>query len=228
MTSTVPAPSTIAVRAAAVRERIRAAAERAGRDPESITLIAVSKTHSAEAVHTGIDAGLRDFGENRVQEALSKVTALCGTVPAPTWHLIGHLQTNKVRAAVDAFAILHAVDSDRLLRAVSDATNRPIQVFIEVNVAGEATKFGIPPADVARLASVAAALPNIELLGLMTVAPQVDDAEAVRPVFRTLRELAAANGLPCLSMGMTNDFEAAVAEGATHIRVGRAIFGERQ
>jgi pyridoxal phosphate enzyme (YggS family) len=216
-----------AARIDAVRARITAAAERAGRDPSSITLIAVSKTHTAGAVRAAIDAGLRDFGENRVQEGLAKAAEI-RDAPLPAWHLIGHLQTNKVRAALGTFAILHSVDSERLLRAVSAAATDPIQVFIEVNVAAEATKFGVPPADVAALVQVGGRLPNIAIAGLMTVAPRVADSEDVRPVFRSLRQLAAANGLPSLSMGMTDDFEVAIAEGATHVRVGRAIFGERQ
>jgi pyridoxal phosphate enzyme (YggS family) len=224
---TEAATATLHTRAEAVRGRIRAAAERAGRDPASITLIAVSKTHPASAVRAAMADGLRDFGENRVQEGIAKAAEF-GAAESPTWHLIGHLQTNKVRAALETFAILHAVDSERLLRAISAAASRPIQVFIEVNVAGEATKFGVRPEDVAALVAVGGRLPNIEVAGLMTVAPRTADPEEIRPVFRTLRGLASANGLPALSMGMTDDFEVAIAEGATHIRVGRAIFGERQ
>ena len=146
----------------------------------------------------------------------------------PTWHLVGHLQTNKARAALDAFDILHAVDSERLLRTISAAATRRASVMIEVNVAGEQTKFGVAPAEVAPLLRVASGLHEVSVTGLMTVAPHVANAEEVRPVFRTLRELAEANGLASLSMGMTDDFEVAIEEGATHVRVGRAIFGERQ
>jgi pyridoxal phosphate enzyme (YggS family) len=143
------------------------------------------------------------------------------------WHLIGHLQTNKARAALGTFAILHAVDSERLLRAIAAAASAPVRIMIEVNVAEEPSKFGVAPGEVASLLKVAAGLPRIDVRGLMTVAPHVDDAELVRPVFRGLRELAEANGLRELSMGMTNDYEVAIEEGATFVRVGRAIFGER-
>ncbi len=226
--------SVLAERLAEVRARIARAAERSGRPPEAVTLIAVTKTHPAETVLEALAAGLTDFGENRVQEATAKaaeVRTALATRPAslgtPTWHLIGHLQTNKVRAALGAFAILHSVDSERLLRAVSGAATSPVQVFIEVNVAAEPQKYGAAVAQVPALVELARALPNLELRGLMTVAPHVPDIEQTRPVFRTLRGLAEREGLAGLSMGMTNDYEVAIEEGATHIRVGRALFGER-
>lgn len=212
-------------RVAAVRNRIALAADRAGRAPEAVMLIAVSKTWPAAAVRDVLATGVADFGENRVQEGVAKAEELDGE--AIRWHLIGHLQTNKVRAAVGAFAILHAVDSERLLRAIAAAASAPVRIMIEVNVAEEPSKFGVTPREVASLLKVAATLPGIDVRGLMTVAPHVDDAELVRPVFRALRELAEANGLRELSMGMTNDYEVAIEEGATFVRVGRAIFGER-
>ena len=218
----------IASRLGGVRDRIERACERAGRDPASVTLIGVSKTQPIEAVAAAYAAGLRDFGENRVQEGAAKVASVAGSGMQPTWHLVGHLQTNKARAALDAFDILHAVDSERLLRTISAAATRRASVMIEVNVAGEETKFGVAPAEVAPLLRVASGLHEVSVTGLMTVAPHVANAEEVRPVFRTLRELAEANGLASLSMGMTDDFEVAIEEGATHVRVGRAIFGERQ
>ena len=231
---TAPALS-FEARLAEVRERIAAAATRAGRDPDAVTLIGVSKTHPAEAVMEALRAGVTDFGENRVQEGAAKageVAEALSTQPAapstPRWHLIGHLQTNKVRAAVSTFAILHAVDSERLLRAISEAAANPIPVMIEVNVAAEPQKYGIAPEELPALLSVARDLPNIEVRGLMTVAPHVDDAEKVRPVFRELRQLAEQHHLTDLSMGMTNDYEVAIEEGSTHVRVGRALFGERQ
>lgn len=214
-----------AERVAAVRERIALAAERSGRAPDAVTLIAVSKTWPAAAVRDVLAAGVADFGENRVQEGVAKAEELDGE--AIRWHLIGHLQTNKARAALGTFAILHAVDSERLLRAIAAAASAPARIMIEVNVAEEPSKFGVTPPEVASLLKVAAALPQIDVRGLMTVAPHVDDAELVRPVFRGLRELAEANGLRELSMGMTNDYEVAIEEGATFVRVGRAIFGER-
>lgn len=224
---TEAAPGGIDGRILAVRERIAQACERRGRDPAGVTLIAVSKTWGASAVEAAWHAGIRDFGENRVQEGVAKSEELIARGVRPTWHLIGHLQTNKVRAAVPSFGILHAVDSERLLQAIAAVAEEPIPVFIEVNVAGEATKFGVTPADARSLVRDARGLPGIRLLGLMTVAPAVADPEAVRPVFGRLRDIAKAEGLQHLSMGMTGDFEIAIEEGATHVRVGRAIFGER-
>jgi PLP dependent protein len=211
----------------AVRARIGAAAERAGRSRGDITLVGVSKTHPPDAVAAAFAAGLRDFGENRVQEAAAKIDALRTQDVTPRWHLVGHLQRNKVAAALNLFDILHSVDSERLAEAISAAATRSVRVFIEVNVAGEASKFGVAPGEAAGLAKRIGALPNLDLLGLMTVAPQVDDPEDVRRVFRALRELRDALGLRELSMGMTDDFEVAVEEGSTLVRVGRAIFGAR-
>lgn len=226
------AAGSIAERAAAVRERIARACARAGRDPASVRLIAVSKTFGPEAVAEALAAGIREFGENRVQEALAKIPAVAELaaqrgLPAPTWHLVGHLQTNKARAAAGAFAILHGIDSTRLLQALDRAAAAPTRVLLEVNVAGEPTKFGFAPEDVAGAVALAQTLPHIEVAGLMTVAPRAEDPEAVRPVFRRLAELARELGLPELSMGMTEDFEVAIEEGATMVRIGRAIFGER-
>jgi pyridoxal phosphate enzyme (YggS family) len=222
----VTAASGIEGRIAGVHRRIGEAAGRSGRDPAAITLIAVSKTWPASAVAQAFAAGITDVGENRVQEALAKMSEFGGG-SGPRWHLIGHLQTNKVRAVAGQFAILHAIDSERLLRAVAAASALPQRVMIEVNVSGEATKFGVPPAGLAELVAIAAQLPSIRLEGLMTVAPLAADPEQSRPFFRALRELAERHGLPSLSMGMSGDFEIAVEEGATHVRVGRAIFGER-
>jgi hypothetical protein len=218
-----------------VRDRMTRACERAGRPASSVTLIAVSKTWPAEAVVAAMRAGVTDFGENRVQEALPKQAAVRGLareagLPQPAWHLVGHLQTNKARVAAAAFAILHAIDSDRLLEALAQgqaAGRGPVDIMIEVNVAGEATKFGALTGEVHALVSAARATSAVRLLGLMTVAPRVDTPEQARPVFRELRRLADAESLQCLSMGMTDDFEVAIEEGATHIRVGRALFGER-
>ena len=212
-------------RIAEVRERIEAAADRAGRPASEVTLIAVTKTWPAEAVKLAFDAGVADFGENRVQEGCAKADAFAE--PRVRWHLIGHLQTNKVRAALNCFAILHAVDSERLLRAISAAAGRPTPLMIEVNVAQEPSKFGIAPGELSALLGVARSLPNVDVRGLMTVAPHVTDPEESRPVFRALRELARQHELTELSMGMTNDFEVAIEEGATCVRVGRAIFGDR-
>ncbi len=217
----------------AVRKRIAGACERAGRSSADVTLIAVTKTWPAEVVVEAMAAGLSDFGENRVREGVAKAAevgmlACHSGLAVPTWHLVGHLQTNKVRAALGTFGILHAVDSERLLRAIDAAATHPTALMIEVNVAAEPTKYGIAPEHLPALLAVARDLPNIRVTGLMTVAPLAADAEAVRPVFRRLSTLAAEHGLEHLSMGMTGDFEVAIEEGATHIRVGRALFGERQ
>ena len=217
----------IARNLARVRARIASAAERAGRAPGDITLVAISKTQPADAVAAAFTAGLCDFGENRVREAAAKIDVLRAQDVAPRWHLVGHLQRNKVQAAIDLFDILHSVDSERLAEAISAATTRPVPVLIEVNVAGEDTKYGVVPEAVSKLAARIGNLPHLELAGLMTVAPQVDDPEDVRPVFRQLRHLRDAVGLRELSMGMTDDFEVAVEEGSTLVRVGRAIFGAR-
>ena len=210
-----------------VNARIATAAEGAGRLPGDITLVAVSKTHPAAAVAAAFEAGLRDFGENRVQEAASKIGALRAQSVTPRWHLVGHLQRNKVAVALDLFDILHSVDSERLAEAISAQATRPVRILIEVNVSGEVSKFGVPPDEVSGFAERTRGLRNIDLIGLMTVAPQVDDPEEVRSVFRTLRQLRDAVGLRDLSMGMTDDFEVAVEEGSTLVRVGRAIFGAR-
>jgi pyridoxal phosphate enzyme (YggS family) len=144
-----------------------------------------------------------------------------------TWHFIGHLQTNKVSPALDLFEVFHSIDSQRLAEQLSRRSRAPVRILLEVNVAGEPSKFGLAPNQVSNVVSHVGRLPNLDLAGLMTIAPATVDAESVRPVFRELRELAAANGLTELSMGMTDDFEVAVEEGATMVRIGRAIFGER-
>ncbi len=235
----------------AIRERIDAAARRAGRDPTSVKLIAVSKTHPAESVRAAMAADVADFGENRVQEAGEKAGMLAD-VAGIRWHLIGHLQRNKVRRAVAIFDLVHSVDSLRLAesldRAVSEADQdggrTRLPVLLQANVAGETQKEGFDLAgsltNTARLAQFRAdvarivELRHLEVRGLMTIAPYVADPEAVRPVFRALRELRDDlardfSGLPWseLSMGMTGDYEVAVEEGATLVRVGRAIFGDR-
>jgi pyridoxal phosphate enzyme (YggS family) len=229
MTSEVTAAHDQAVAAnlERVRARIAHAAERARRDPSSVRLIGVSKTFPPFAVVAAVRAGLRDIGENRVQEAAAKVADVASAGVSPTWHLIGHLQTNKVKAALDLFGCIHSVDSVRLAGAISRHAHKPVEVLLEVNVAGEPTKTGFAPGDVVAAAGEIGALPNIVLRGLMTVAPETDEPEGVRPVFRELRGLNEQLGLSELSMGMSGDFEVAISEGATMVRIGRAIFGAR-
>jgi PLP dependent protein len=224
------ATTSIAANVESLRTRIASAATRTGRDPSSVTLVgasAASKGVTNEMVLTAMDAGLRDFGENYIQEAQQRIAELGPRATDATWHFIGHLQSNKAGAAAALFETIESVDSVKLARALSKRAEKPLRVLLEVNVAGEASKYGLTPAEVAAAVSEARGLPNIDLVGLMTMAPEVDDAEAVRPVFRTLRELAEANGLRELSMGMTNDFEVAVEEGATMVRIGRALFAGR-
>jgi PLP dependent protein len=230
MTSQVTTASAkdVAANLEQVRARIVEAAERARRDPSSVRLIGVSKTFPATAVVAAVRAGLPDIGENRVQEAMAKASDVAAAGVSPTWHLIGHLQTNKVRPALDLFDCIHSIDSLRLATAVSRQARKPMDVLLEVNVAGEATKTGFAPDDVVAAANEIAALPNIALRGLMTVAPESANPEDVRPVFRELRGLNEQLGYNELSMGMSGDFEVAISEGATMVRIGRAIFGTRR
>ena len=218
-----------------VRERIAAACERAGRSPDEITVVGVSKTFPATLVAEACRAGLSDIGENRVQEGAAKIPKVEALGSRPRWHLVGHLQTNKVKTALGLFDIIHSVDSVRLAEFISrHAENLPVRqagplpVLLEVNVAGEASKFGLRPEEMGWALEQIARLPGLAVQGLMTVAPLVDDPEEVRPVFRELRRLRDALGLREMSMGMTDDFEVAIEEGATMVRIGRAIFGPRE
>lgn len=216
---------TIAARLAEVRDRVAAACERSGRSPEEVTLIAVSKGFGAAAVREAAAAGVTDIGENRVQEAADKRPELAD-VSGVTWHMIGHLQTNKVKAALGLFDVIHSVDSLRLAEAISNRALSNVPVFLEVNVSQEPTKTGFALAEVPE-AYRSARLLHLDIQGLMTIAPLTGRAEDVRPIFRDLRQAAQGLGLAQLSMGMTNDYEIAIEEGATHVRIGRAIFGER-
>lgn len=217
----------IAANVAGVRRRIAAAAERSNRDPASITLIAVSKTVAPELCAAAVAAGVADLGENRVQEGVAKAAALAAGGIHPTWHLIGNLQTNKVKAALGTFRAIHSVDSLALAAAIDRRAVSPVACLLEVNVAGEASKAGFAPDEVVAALREIAPLNHVRVRGLMTVAPLAADPETVRPVFRQLRTLAGSLGLAELSMGMTGDFEVAIEEGATMVRVGRAIFGAR-
>ena len=210
-----------------VNERIIQACQRAGRSPDEVTLVAVTKTVEPSAIATAFKLGINHFGENRVQEAVQKAGQLSYLEPHPTWHMIGHLQSNKARVAVGIFDVIHSIDSVRLAEVVSRRTQKTLPVFLEVNLSGEATKSGFSVAELEPALEAISRLPRLEIKGLMTIAPMVDDAEQVRPVFQKLRSLRDAFGLEHLSMGMTDDFEVAVEEGATLVRIGRAIFGER-
>ncbi len=224
---------------AVIHERIAAAARRAGRRPEEIALMAVSKTHPAERIREAYAAGLRLFGENRVQEFASKAATLADLAGAD-WHMIGHLQSNKAGKAAELFAAVDSVDSVKLaekLNAAARSMGKRMAVLIEINVGGEAAKTGVAP-DSRELEELLLAAPRFEQLefcGLMTVPPFTDDPEDARPYFRKVRELRdaiAARKLlavrtDVLSMGMSHDFEVAITEGSTCIRVGTAIFGER-
>jgi PLP dependent protein len=221
-------PADIKANLEAVRLRIANACRRAGRAPEEVTLIAVSKTVDAESVEAAFRAGVRHFGENRVQEAQPKVRSLAHLDPGPTWHLIGHLQSNKIKTALELFQIIHSIDSVELAENLNRRAARKTGVLLEVNISGEATKNGFPESALKAAMAAISPLPNLEIQGLMTVAPMVKDPEEVRPVFRRLRSLNEFLGLKQLSMGMTDDFEIAIEEGATLVRIGRAIFGERQ
>jgi len=211
-----------------VKLRINRACERVGRSPDTVTIVAVTKTVEPSAVATAFKLGIRHFGENRVQEAERKIKQLNWLEPRPTWHLVGHLQTNKVKVAMELFDIIHSIDSVRLAEVISRRTETTLPVLLEVNVSSEASKGGFSVAEVAPALEAISHLPRLEIKGLMTIAPMVADAEQVRPVFKKLCSLRDSLGLEHLSMGMTDDFEVAVEEGATLVRIGRAIFGERE
>ncbi len=228
----------LARRAREVRQRVAAAAERSGRAAAAVLIVAVSKTVPAERMRAAYELGFTTFGENRVQEAREKIAAL--SLPGLRWELIGHLQTNKAALAVGLFDRVQSVDSVRLAETLerrAEAAQKVLPVLLEVNVAGEASKSGLAPDELLAAARAIAALPHLRPEGLMTVAPLVGDAEEVRPVFRRLRELRGRvraavplgddGGWHELSMGMTDDYAVAIEEGATIVRIGRALFGTR-
>jgi PLP dependent protein len=233
----------IAERLTEIRARILAAARSAGRDPSSVRLVAVSKTFPLESIREAFEAGQRDFGENRVQEALQKVELALQKIEGSAdqsirWHLLGHLQTNKARKAAPAFTVIQSVDSVELIQKLDQAaadTGHTPDLLIQVDLAGEATKYGATPAEVPRLFEAAAACRAARVVGLMTLPPWPETPEDSRPWFHQLRDLRdqwQASGVPAsmlreLSMGMSGDFEVAIQEGATMVRVGTAIFGSR-
>ena len=234
-----PEASGLRARVEEVRRRIEASAARAGRDPRGVTLVAVSKTHPPALVREGVAAGLEDFGENRVQEAEGKIEELKPEAPRLRWHLIGHLQANKARRAVRLFELIHSVDSpalaERLERICEEEGRAVLDVLAQVDLAGEASKSGAGEAELPALVESLKDCRRVRCRGLMTLPPFFEDAELVRPYFRRLRVLRDelrerglfGGGAGELSMGMSHDYEAAVEEGATIVRVGTAIFGER-
>ena len=218
-----------------VKAKIEEAAKRSGRDVSEITLIAVSKTKPVEMISEVYDCGIREFGENKVQEITSKSAVLPDDI---NWHMIGHLQRNKVKQVINKTVLIHSVDSIRLAEAISKeatAQNITVSILLEVNVAGEDTKYGFTLDETPQILYEIAAMPGIYVRGLMTSAPFVDDPEENRQYFKQLKDLCvdlkAKNidntSMDFLSMGMTNDYEVAIEEGATHVRVGTAIFGDR-
>jgi pyridoxal phosphate enzyme (YggS family) len=240
----IPQEADIRTRIEGVRQRLAAACARVGRDPKDVALMAVTKTVSAEAIQSAYLAGICFFGENRVQEAAAKISTTLLHEPdnsalTPQWHLIGHLQTNKVKKALELFQAIQSVDSLRLAEALqrqAEALQKTIEVFIEVNTSGEASKFGVAPAPAPALARAVGALPHLQLTGLMTIWALTEDHATIRRCFRRLREVRAeivaakfsGVNLRHLSMGMTDDFELAIEEGSTLVRIGRAIFGARR
>ena len=231
--------SEIARRRVDILETVADAAARAGRRPEDVALMAVTKTHSADVVRLAARAGIARFGENRVQEGAPKVQALQGELPHVEWRLIGPLQTNKAKTALQWFQVVETLDRERLAQRLesllqADGGGRVLPVLLEINVGGEASKSGAAVAEAERLLSAALACTHLDVRGLMTVPPYDEDPERSRPHFAALRELrdrlARSSGrpLPELSMGMSHDFAVAVEEGATEIRVGTALFGARE
>lgn len=216
---------TVKERLEQVEERIARAAARSGRRRDEITLIAVTKTFPPAAIREAYEAGLRDFGENYVQEFEAKRPQVADLAGA-RFHLIGHLQSNKARRAAELFDSIQTVDTVKLARRLNEC-GRKLEVMIEVRLSEEATKSGVEPERLEELVTALGGMEHLNLRGLMTMPPWFEDPERARPYFARLRELAARFSLPCLSMGMSDDFEVAIEEGATHIRLGTALFGPR-
>ena len=237
MANVDPAQELLAVRLADVRARVRAAAQKCGRQPDDVRLIAISKTHPASVIKQVCQLGATDFGENRVQEAEGKIVEI-GREKV-RWHLVGHLQANKARRAVNLFDVIHSVDSldlaQRLDRLCVEESRESLPVLIQVDLAHEETKSGIEESELTHMVESLGPLTRVKLIGLMTLPPFFDDPEQSRAFFRRLRELrdelnqrgAFGERTGELSMGMTHDFEVAIEEGATMVRIGTAIFGER-
>lgn len=232
-----PSPDHIRENVQEIRRRIAEACRRAGRDPEDVTLVAVSKTFSVDDIMAAMAAGVTDFGENRVQEFALKSDAIPSLYAQGSvrWHMIGHLQRNKARDVVRRADVFHALDSARLAKELdrrSEEASRILPCLVQVNVSGETSKFGLEPEEAHRFIRSSVEYPNLRISGLMTLAAPVEEPEEVRPQFRLMREIrdAAKRDIPTmdwLSMGMSGDFEVAIEEGATHVRIGSALFGRR-
>jgi len=227
----------VTTRIQSIRERIARTAESCGRRPEEIILLAISKTFPPEAIAKAITAGINQFGENRVQEAANKILHFAGAVK-PEWHLVGHLQSNKARRAVELFDVIQSVDSAKLAAQISQAAlelNKTIPILLQVDLGGEETKFGAQPNEINKIVEAISGLNGVRLDGLMTLPPYFENQDDARPFFQKLRKLGekleteqpGCLGKRHLSMGMSHDFEAAIAEGATIVRIGTAIFGTR-
>ncbi len=218
----------IAANLARVNERIISACQRSGRAHAEVTLVAVTKNVGVDLIQQAYECGVRDFGENRIQEARTKVEAEVLKLPGIKWHLVGHLQSNKAGHAATLFHVIHSVDSVKVARILNDHSTGRLTVLVQVNVSGEATKYGVSAAELGGVLEKINDMENLDLQGLMTIAPLTGDTGLIRSCFRELRRLALRYNLKHLSMGMSDDFEIAIEEGATIIRVGRAIFGERR
>lgn len=225
---TTETPTDIARQLDEIRRRVAGACEVAGRQPADVEIVAASKTVEPDRMIEAARAGIRTFGENRIQQAEPKIAEFDRRGVTATWRMIGHLQSNKINKALRLFDAIDSVDSIELAREIDSRATEPMQVLLEVNVAGEESKSGVSTGELRALVDATVDLPNLDVRGLMTIAPLVSDPELVRPIFASLRGLAERWGFADLSMGMTDDLEVAVEEGSTMIRVGRALFGSRQ
>ena len=210
-----------------LRCRIARACERSGRDPSAVKIVAVTKNFSHEAIRDALGCGLTDFGENRVQEAAAKLKQLVDCRASFKLHFIGHLQSNKARDALEIADIIHSVDTLNLACLIDEKAARKVPVLIQVNLAGEESKFGFAGDKLDSAVRSICQLPNLDVLGLMAIAPQVNDEQKLRPLFAGLKILNQSYNFMELSMGMSDDFEIAIEEGSTMVRIGRAIFGQR-
>ncbi len=211
-----------------LQQRIDRACERGHRRPEEVKSVAVTKTVNSQTIKAAFEYGIKDFGENRVQEAIIKIDELSDIRSDITWHMIGHIQTNKAKTTAEIFDFIHGVDSIKLAQMLDKYATKSLPVLIQLNVSGEETKQGFELQQADKALKEIGRFSNLEIKGLMTIAPLTDNQEDVRPVFKRLRQIRDALGLEHLSMGMTDDFEVAIEEGATIIRIGRAIFGDRR